>query len=436
MMFDGSFTNHCNREFQKCTQYNFFNGPSAGMLDIKEFALSQGGIAKTTAKSFVEANSLGERIVQVKAKRPANSFGPPITLPLAKTQRTTPSSARNNTMLQAVQRDENVFFTGRAGTGKSFLLGHVKKIAPKQGLFSAATTGIAAFNINGMTVHHFAGFPQKSNSIVQHCHADSRSFQAVIHWRDAALLVIDEMSMLDGQMFDALEAIARTVRKSKLFFGGSQLVLSGDFIQVQISWKGFSSFCRRHSARAFGMVAALNSRCVDNRRHASNDAIHIFSHNAEVTDVINNASLENSDGDVHDFIAIETGDKSLLKGSPIPVRIQFKLVGFTSGTNMPIVSFDHDTSQPIMKEVFSVIANHTVVASRQQVPLTLAYAISIHKSQGLTFHSAVLHLGKVFEYGQAYVALSRLSSLAGLFIAVPLTMRVHPRLLAADSPFA
>ncbi|RHY32761.1 hypothetical protein DYB32_002270 [Aphanomyces invadans] len=89
-------------------------------------------------------------------------------------------------MLQAVQRDENVFFTGRAGTGKSFLLGHVKKIAPKQGLFSAATTGIAAFNISttlcaslvfplsetvsalvdGMTVHHFAGYPQKSNSII------------------------------------------------------------------------------------------------------------------------------------------------------------------------------------------------------------------------------------------------------------------------------
>ncbi|RLO03841.1 hypothetical protein DYB28_010649, partial [Aphanomyces astaci] len=63
-------------------------------------------------------------------------------------------------VLQAIQKKENVFFTGRAGTGKSFLLGHIRRAMPKQGLFLTATTGIAAFNINGMTLHHFAGLPQ------------------------------------------------------------------------------------------------------------------------------------------------------------------------------------------------------------------------------------------------------------------------------------
>ncbi|ETV82481.1 hypothetical protein H257_05105 [Aphanomyces astaci] len=497
------------REFQKYTQYNFFNGSPRDMVELKDFALSQGGIAKSKAISTTHRSD--ELIPQAKAKRTTI-----IDKPVAKKARTTatstnyaPSSSpmlpepeRKLTMkqaqvLQAIQKKENVFFTGRAGTGKSFLLGHIRRAMPKQGLFLTATTGIAAFNINGMTLHHFAGLPQVDTfDVTMLMAAVQRNRQALIRWRDAVLLVIDEVSMLDGQMFDALETIARIVRQSKLFFGGIQLVLSGDFYQLPPVTKGEPTFCFESQAWQRGintsicldqvfrqsddpefvamlnairvgthtsaMIKTINARCVDRRRHsASNEAIHIFSHNAEVL-AMNNARLEHLDGDIHDFFAIDTGDKGLLKGSPIPVRIQLKqgarvmltknlsvaaglvngsrgeVVGFASGTNLPIVRFDHGVTHPILKEGFSVVANHTVVANRQQLPLTLAYAISIHKSQGLTFDNAVLHLGKVFEYGQAYVALSRLSSLAGLTLASPLshqTIRVHPRLLVTDETF-
>ncbi|RHX97060.1 hypothetical protein DYB25_007308 [Aphanomyces astaci] len=146
------------REFQKYTQYNFFNGSPRDMVELKDFALSQGGIAKSKAISTTHRSD--ELIPQAKAKR---------------------TTIIDKPVLQAIQKKENVFFTGRAGTGKSFLLGHIRRAMPKQGLFLTATTGIAAFNISttthvipvdrfnhasggysldGMTLHHFAGLPQ------------------------------------------------------------------------------------------------------------------------------------------------------------------------------------------------------------------------------------------------------------------------------------
>ncbi|RHY57026.1 hypothetical protein DYB30_008616 [Aphanomyces astaci] len=159
------------REFQKYTQYNFFNGSPRDMVELKDFALSQGGIAKSKAISTTHRSD--ELIPQAKAKRTTI-----IDKPVAKKARTTSTSTN---VLQAIQKKENVFFTGRAGTGKSFLLGHIRRAMPKQGLFLTATTGIAAFNISttthvipvdrfnhasggysldGMTLHHFAGLPQ------------------------------------------------------------------------------------------------------------------------------------------------------------------------------------------------------------------------------------------------------------------------------------
>ncbi|KAH9139777.1 hypothetical protein AeRB84_015943 [Aphanomyces euteiches] len=506
------------RDGTKFTQYNCSNGSPTEMQALRDFALRQGAIAKTMqVASTVQAtprpplrdhtntvSNLAEDSPPSKKRR----LSPPKARQLhqqkpvvKRSRQLTPDQVR---VIEAVQRNENVFFTGRAGTGKSFLLRRLQRLLSPVGLYCTATTGIAAFHIHGITLHHFAGLRPNDNlhSVSSMLTAIRRHKDALFRWQNARTLVVDEISMLGtyGRMFEALEAIARALRQSERFFGGIQLILTGDFYQLPpvAEDRQPSSFCfqvdawKRYSPLAFGSVAnicsgittsisldqvfrqrdaefiaILNSIRIGaysdamlaklNARVAAApppDAIHIFTHNDDVIEM-NKARLDALQGKAHEYAAIDTGNMELLRGSPVPSLIQLKkgakvmltktlsvaaglvngargvVLGFAPETQLPHVRFDHGHSQVISLEVFAVSANQTVMASRQQLPLTLAYAISIHKSQGLTFSTAAVHLAKVFEYGQAYVALSRLSSLAGLTLTAPLTrqaIRVHPQL--------
>ena len=102
----------------------------------------------------------------------------------------------------------------------------------KEKVFVTASTGIAACNIGGITVHSFAGLGIADMDINHTLRKIRQNEAAVDRWKNCSVLVIDEISMLDGHLFDTLEYVARVLRRNDYPFGGIQVVLSGDFFQL------------------------------------------------------------------------------------------------------------------------------------------------------------------------------------------------------------
>ncbi|KAI5448920.1 hypothetical protein NCC49_005771 [Naganishia albida] len=144
----------------------------------------------------------------------------------------TPLSAEQQKVLDMVMAGESLFFTGSAGTGKSFLLKHIinklrndvvlhKGRLIKKKVAVTASTGIAGVAIGGVTLHSWAGIAQRKNAAT-----------AYKRWNETDVLIIDEISMIDGRFWDKLEQLGRLIRSSNKPFGGIQLVLCGDFFQL------------------------------------------------------------------------------------------------------------------------------------------------------------------------------------------------------------
>jgi ATP-dependent DNA helicase PIF1 len=137
-----------------------------------------------------------------------------------------------------VNKGKSVFFTGSAGTGKSVLMRTIisdlrkKFIREPDRLAVTASTGLAACNIGGVTLHSFAGIGLGKDDVFELVKKVNRNQKARNRWLRTKVLIIDEVSMVDGELFDKLEAIARLVKKSGKIFGGLQLVVTGDFFQL------------------------------------------------------------------------------------------------------------------------------------------------------------------------------------------------------------
>ena len=124
-----------------------------------------------------------------------------------------------------------MFLTGGAGTGKSFLLRRIVSTLPPNSTFVTASTGVAACHIGGYTLHSFAGIGTVPGTDEENVARASREGPAA-KWRHFSHLIIDEISMVDGQLFDQLEYVARAIRGNQKPFGGIQLILTGDFFQL------------------------------------------------------------------------------------------------------------------------------------------------------------------------------------------------------------
>ncbi|XP_077259188.1 pif1 DNA helicase [Temnothorax americanus] len=375
-------------------------------------------------------------------------------------------------ILNAVLCGKNVFFTGSAGTGKSFLLRKIISALPPDVTMATASTGVAACHIGGITLHQFAGIGLGTATKERCVQLASRPSAASI-WRRTKHLVIDEISMVNGDFFDKIEAVARHVRRTERPFGGIQLILCGDFFQLppvsrtddkakfcfqSEAWQKCVHFnfelqtVHRQKDKAF--VKILNSvrigrvtdDVVDILKETAKQKIEgngvlatrLCSHVKEA-DEINEFQLDELKGESKVYTALDS-DSSMTyvldQQLPIPGKLVLKVgaqvmllkninvnSGLVNGARGVVVSFKNDipviqlrsgTHYEAKMEKWAIKTTSGAVVHRKQVPLKLAWAFSIHKSQGLTLDCVEMCLARVFDAGQSYVALSRAQSLQSL----------------------
>lgn len=136
-----------------------------------------------------------------------------------------------------VWKRKNVFYTGSAGTGKSVVLREVvKQLRARYGesaVAITASTGLAAVNIGGVTINRFSGIGIGKGTVQKLAAQLKRNKTNSERWKRTAVLIIDEVSMIDGNFLDKMDLVARDIRKvPDKPFGGVQVVLTGDFFQL------------------------------------------------------------------------------------------------------------------------------------------------------------------------------------------------------------
>ncbi|NXJ73682.1 PIF1 helicase, partial [Trogon melanurus] len=422
--------------------------------------------------------------------RPRSPSAPSLVLQVPRAERRPPArlSAEQEAVLGAVRSGKSIFFTGCAGTGKSFLLKKIVGSLPPKSTYATASTGVAACHIGGTTLHAFAGIGSGKAPLGQ-CIQLAERPGVRQHWLACQHLIIDEISMVDGNFFDRLEAVARMVRKRDEPFGGIQLIICGDFLQLPPVCKANeeTKFCfqakswrkcihinmeltevRRQTDKTFvSLLSAIRlGRCTEEvtrqlmqtaTNRSERDGIlatRLCTHKDDV-EITNERCLQQLPGEVHTFEALDS-DPMLVKlidaQCPVGGRVELKLgaqvmlaknldvsqglvngargvvVGFeTEQKGLPKVKFLCGVTQVIKMKKWVFKGPSGVHLSRQQLPLKLAWAISIHKSQGMSLDCVEISLSRVFESGQAYVALSRARSLAGLRV-----LDFDPKVVRAD----
>ncbi|XP_077603312.1 ATP-dependent DNA helicase PIF1 [Crocuta crocuta] len=412
-----------------------------------------------------------------------------LSLPPSKPQLSEEQAA----VLRIVLKGQSIFFTGSAGTGKSYLLKRILGSLPPTGTVATASTGVAACHIGGTTLHAFAGIGSGQAPLTQ-CVALAQRPAVRQGWLNCQRLVIDEISMVEADLFDKLEAVARAVRQQNKPFGGIQLIICGDFLQLPPVTKGSQppKFCfqarswrrcvpvtleltevwRQADQTFISLLQAVRlGRCSDEvTRQLQATASHkvgrdgivatrLCTHQDDVA-LTNERRLQELPGEVHSFKAMDSDPehaRTLDAQCPVSQILQLKMgaqvmlvknlavsrglvngargvvVGFeTEGRGLPQVRFLCGVTEVIRADRWTVQATGGQLLSRQQLPLQLAWAISIHKSQGMTLDCVEISLGRVFASGQAYVALSRARSLQGLRVLDfdPMVVRCDPRVLS------
>ncbi len=380
--------------------------------------------------------------------------------------------------LEVLLAGESALLTGAAGSGKTYVLNQFVRLAKHEGkhVSVTATTGLAATHLGGTTIHAWSGIgihDQLPSGFAEHI---AKGRREIIENTD--VLIIDEISMLHDYRLDMVDEVCRLIRKKPdTPFGGIQVVMSGDFFQLppvnrrdsgreggfvvhSQAWHDLDPtilyLSEQHRQDDTQLLEILNNlRSGDIRRHHAEALLarvgmlpddpnltELHTMNIDV-DRINTERLKALDGEIVQYEATTTGSanyvETLGRSVLAPRVLELKqdalvmavrndvnrkfangsigrVVDFEPATDYPVVQFMNGREITVVPETWELRDGDKKRASITQVPLRLAWAITVHKSQGMTLDAARIDLRKAFVEGMGYVALSRVKNLQNLYL--------------------
>lgn len=394
---------------------------------------------------------------------------------------------------------KNVFLTGPAGSGKTHVINAYVKYLKSHAVDVAVTasTGIAATHIGGMTIHSWSGLGVKDT--LTDYDIDNLMEKAYLYKRfeKTKVLVIDEVSMLHHFRLDMIEWICRTMKRSEKPFGGMQIILCGDFFQLPPVSRG-ETVESEFAYKAESFLASKFTICYLSEQHRQKDntylsilnqirenkvsertiellksrlnkdpdsgfeSTRLYTHNIDV-DSVNKRHLDLIKGTPRKYYMTSKGSsgltetlkKSCLSPQELELKIGAKVMftknhpegGYVNGTlgvvkefnsfGEPVVVTNSGMEFQVSSQSWKIEEEGKVKAEIVQLPLRLAWAITVHKSQGMSLDAMEVDLSKSFVKGMGYVALSRVRSLSGMKLLGfnDMSLMVDPEVLEMDQRF-
>ncbi len=373
-------------------------------------------------------------------------------------------------LVERIEEGKNILITGQAGVGKTFILNELldflKENEYNVGL--AGSTGVAAINIQGTTIHRMLGINKCSSIDEFETLMNSEPALKSVFWsrvkeiKDLKILVIDEVSMIGASLLELMDHVLKKATKVKEPFGGKQIIFSGDFLQLppikddyafmSPVWKdaGFSvvhltkvhrqddpEFLEVLSKIRIGKYDDQVDSFIKKKIHTDNvldTSTKLYPRNANV-DAENERMLSSLEGKIMKYEGegigtysdILTLTRNITAPEVLLLKVGAKVMSLKNADDLSYVNGSIGTVTRMretwvevkfengVKEIFEDWTwtlrddQGEVTASYSQIPLKLAYALTIHKSQGMTIDGELfIDCDGIRSEGQLYVALSRI----------------------------